>query len=413
MAATQTIEVVAHSIAGDSIFGPEALFRTTAIAELRSKLAASRQPCSGLVRVALAFEGQMLEDSSPVDMDRLECTAMFKREELTQEQRQRCIGLLREKVRETNRRQFRRNQWGYQDGTFVRMGSSSATTEEAVAAQLSQFSDVACSDAEVVMEAIRTSAQSFKFAHAKLRTNREYVCKAVKQSGMALQFASSELQGDRQLVLDAVRQEVKALQFVSAALCKDRDFLEEAIFVNKSALSYIPIDVDYDWLMSMTNSAIDDSSDVFESVDRPDALRKARAGSGMWLAEAIEFQSDKEIVLAALEQNPKALRFTSLLGDREVVLAAVRRDGMMLEFADESLRRDHEIVCTAIRSNPRARRFAIDKPLFDVLDTDLEDGVESPNDSRKRAQSSKRSKSAIAGLKEYSRCRGRRGAKQR
>merc|ERR1719199_2006950 len=142
----------------------------------------------------------------------------------------------------------------------------------------------------------------------------------------------------------------------------------------------------------MTNSVIDDSSDIFESVDRPEALRKARI-DGMWLAEAIEFQNDKEIVLAALEQNPKALQVTSLLDDREVVLAAVRRDGMMLEFADESLRRDHEIVCTAIRSNPRARRFAIDKPLFDVSDTDFEDEAESPNDTRKAGQKSKRSKS--------------------
>merc|ERR1719199_2273270 len=141
----------------------------------------------------------------------------------------------------------------------------------------------------------------------------------------------------------------------------------------------------------MTNSVIDDSSDIFESVDRPEALRKARI-DGMWLAEAIEFQNDKEIVLAALEQNPKAFCFTSLLHDREVVLAAVRGDGMMLEFADESLRRDHEIVCTAIRSNPRARRFAIDKPLFDVLDTGFEDEAESPNDTRKAVQKSKRSK---------------------
>jgi len=279
---------------------------------------------------------------------------------------------------------------------------------------LSTFSDVARSDAEVVTEAIKMSAQSFKFAHANLRTNRQCVRKAVKRNGMALEFASSELQRDRQLVLDAVRQEARALQFASAALCRDRDFLEEAIFVNKLALSYIPIDVDYDWLMTRIDSAIDDSSEVLESVDRAEALRKARI-DGMWLAEAMDFQNDKEIVLAALGQNPKALRFTSLLDDREVVLAAVCRDGMMLEFADKSLRRDHEIVCTAIRSNPRARRFAIDKPLFDVLDTGFEDEAESPNDTRKAVQKSKRSKPPRAGLAEYShsRCHGRRGGKQR
>merc|ERR1712187_877679 len=78
----------------------------------------------------------------------------------------------------------------------------------------------------------------------------------------------------------------------------------------------------------------------------------------------------KAVVLAALEQNCNALRFTSLVDDRDVVLKAVRCNGKMLEFASEDLRRDREVILTAIRSNPRARKFAIDVPLFDVSDSD-------------------------------------------
>lgn len=344
----------------------------------------------------------MLEDSSPIDIDRLECTAIFKQEELTQEERIHCIRLLHAK----GRRRHEYYSLSYKDRRRLE------TEYESVATLFASFSDIARSDAEVVLEAVRISAQSFKFAHSKFSTNREFVCRAVKHDGMALEFAASELQGDRQLVVDAVHQDVKALQFVSEALCKDRDFLEETFVCNNLALSYIPFEVDHDWLMRMINRAIDDSSEVFESVDRSEALRKVHIDA-MWLATAIDFQNDKEIVLAAVEQNPKALHFTSLLDDREVVLTAVHGDGMMLELADESLRRDREIVCAAIRSNPRARRFAIDKPLFDVLDTDLEDEADSASHSHKGRWKGKRSNSTIAGLTGAIGCCERRGGKQR
>merc|ERR1712194_518249 len=117
---------------------------------------------------------------------------MFSREELTQEQRQRCIRLLR--ASRNNRLPLKR---------YTTPSSEiQLEQEEAVAVQLSRSSDVACCDAGVVMEAIKLSGQSLEFAHAKFRNDKKYVREALKQNGTALQFASSELQEDRQLVLD-------------------------------------------------------------------------------------------------------------------------------------------------------------------------------------------------------------------
>merc|ERR1712187_100541 len=97
---------------------------------------------------------------------------------------------------------------------------------------------------------------------------------------------------------------------------------------------------------------------VPQSWSREEAFRQMNA-NGLSLAKAVEFQDDKAIVLAAITQNPNALRFTSLVDDRDVVLMAVRSNGMLLEFASEELRRDHEVVLAAICNNPRAKRFAI------------------------------------------------------
>jgi len=108
---------------------------------------------------------------------------------------------------------------------------------------------------------------------------------------------------------------------------------------------------------------------------REEAFRQVHS-NGLWLAKAVEFQDDKAIVLAAIEQNPNALRFTTLIDDRDVVLMAVRSNGKLLEFASEELRRDHEVVLAAMCSNPRARRFAIDKPLFDLSNSDSVTGEE-------------------------------------
>merc|ERR1712060_707918 len=132
-------------------------------------------------------------------------------------------------------------------------------------------------------------------------------------------------------------------------------------------MHYAGFEVPDDVMMMLAEDMSD--AQVQESVDREEALWQVRA-DGLWLAKAVDFQDDKAIVLAAVEQNPHALCFTTLVDDRDVVLAAVQSNGKMLEFASEELRKDHEVVLAAIRSNPRAIRFAIDRPLFDVADSE-------------------------------------------
>eukprot|EP00971_Amphidinium_carterae_P201482 3997940-Amphidinium_carterae.1 len=55
------------------------------------------------------------------------------------------------------------------------------------------------------------------------------------------------------------------------------------------------------------------------------------------LGRAQQFDPDREVVLAAVQQDWEALRSAteSCRGDREIVLAAVKQDGQALRFATE------------------------------------------------------------------------------
>ncbi len=61
--------------------------------------------------------------------------------------------------------------------------------------------------------------------------------------------------------------------------------------------------------------------------------------------------------MSAVQQNGKALEYAlNFRKDREIVLAAVQQDGLALQYVHKSLRKDQEIVL-AIASSKRAELF--------------------------------------------------------
>ncbi len=71
-------------------------------------------------------------------------------------------------------------------------------------------------------------------------------------------------------------------------------------------------------------------------------------------------KKDREIVLAALQQNGMNFQFAdeSLKKDREIALAAINQDAWALQFADESLKKDRDIVLAAVQQYGQALRYA-------------------------------------------------------
>lgn len=82
---------------------------------------------------------------------------------------------------------------------------------------------------------------------------------------------------------------------------------------------------------------------------------------GEYLSEASpELQNDKEIVLAAVNNDETAFEFASenLQADPQIVLAAVQNEGYVLELVNENFRADHNIVLSAVSNNGHALQFA-------------------------------------------------------
>jgi len=102
------------------------------------------------------------------------------------------------------------------------------------------------------------------------------------------------------------------------------------------------------------------------------ALLKIMLGMCALYDASAELKADREVVLAAVNQNGLALGYASdeLRADREVVLAAVKKDGhdgSSLECASAELKADREVVLAAVNQNGLALGYASDELQADLI----------------------------------------------
>ena len=88
------------------------------------------------------------------------------------------------------------------------------------------------------------------------------------------------------------------------------------------------------------------------------AMSKEQARGGS--VQMVKRDSDREVVLAAVQQNGDALYYasTELQADREIVLAAVQQYGDALKHASAELRADRNFVLAAVQQYGRALSWA-------------------------------------------------------
>ena len=86
------------------------------------------------------------------------------------------------------------------------------------------------------------------------------------------------------------------------------------------------------------------------------AMNNAPARGGMVQMCSVTRETDRERVLAAVQQDGWALRFASaeVQADREVVLAAVRQSGWAFQFASAEPKADREVVLAAVQQFGRS-----------------------------------------------------------
>jgi hypothetical protein len=204
-----------------------------------------------------------------------------------------------------------------------------------------QFAKTFTGNLEIGMEAVRQKGKALEFCSPDLKRRKDIVMEAVHQNGFALEFADTSLQANKDVVLAAVTQNGQALQFASPRLKADRGVIMTAMRNTPFAIEKIPRHV-------MTKPF------VIELVQMD--------GNILSLLHALQypFNSDKDVVLAAVNQTGEALRDAShdLQADKDVVLAAVNQTGEALSYASRDLHADKDIVLAAVNQTGEALRYA-------------------------------------------------------
>ena len=164
-------------------------------------------------------------------------------------------------------------------------------------------------DPDFFLEAINSNSWDFwagflslglRHVSKELQNNKEIVLAAVQRTGLALEFASQELRSVPEIVLEALRKDPTAVRFVAPELLSNRDFM-------------------------------------FAALRQP-----AQHGEALMYA-ADPLKSDRELVLAAVQQDGTALAHAAdvLKSDWEVVFEAVLQNSAAVEYASHTLRSDH------------------------------------------------------------------------
>ena len=205
-------------------------------------------------------------------------------------------------------------------------------------------------DKEVVMAALKFDDCDIRYADDNLKADREVVLAALKKSEenssfSALEFADESLKADREIVLEAVRLHPQSLRWAAETLKADREIVIEAVKNFSFALQYADDKLKADREIILVAASNTEQGNVFYEADE-------------------SFRSDPEIVLAAIKSlsvpsstcSPCTLWGSDLIDEvkisanRELMIEAVKIDGSLLQYADDSLKKDKEVVLAAVSS---------------------------------------------------------------
>ncbi|CAE7942494.1 unnamed protein product [Symbiodinium sp. KB8] len=200
-------------------------------------------------------------------------------------------------------------------------------------------SDGLRSDAHFMKRAVLLNGLVLQLVPENVRQHAT-VLRAVHQNGLALQFAGEELRADQRVVREAIAQNAMALQFASEVLRARRDVVLMAVVRNGHALQFASEDLQQDHTLVLT------------------AARRFLFADWSWFFQDKAIKDQRHIAVAAVSMDASALPHTGRQADKEVVLAALQQDGQMLEFASEDLQADPSVVLVAVASDGTALRFA-------------------------------------------------------
>jgi hypothetical protein len=206
-------------------------------------------------------------------------------------------------------------------------------------------------DRAVMIAAVAADGNRLAIAPPDFCSDRELVIAAVGHTPHALEFASPALRADRQVVMLAVRKAGGALQHAGEGLRGDYDVVLAAVSQNGRALSHV----------HRLSEAVDLSSRWISPLDLDDGVLwrhvvlTAVQQEGYALQAAGELKADRQVVLAAVSNNYRALGSATLAlrSDRQVVLKAFEQSSAALRHAGTRLLQDRSFLleCICLRGD--------------------------------------------------------------
>jgi len=202
----------------------------------------------------------------------------------------------------------------------------------------------------------------------RFKNDPEVVLTAVQQNGLALQFSS--LINKESIVMAAVQQNGKALEFASYILKNDDDVVMAAVKNNPVSLQFArenPRDNDDIVLYAVgeRDECIDYASDRLRNAI---LLERVTEEPG-YISAIKKSYITREIALATVSQD--GMLFRSLPRDiitREIALAAVKNNGLVIHQLSPELQADKEVVMAAVQQNGEALPFSKYKhPLITMI----------------------------------------------
>lgn len=268
---------------------------------------------------------------------------------------------------------------------------------------LKELPDEFRSDVDIVKAAISDCPSAFQYSTRTARNNKDLALFAVSQSGNNITFLSDEQRCDKDIVLAAVKENPHALMFASPFLKSDLDIVKAAIRGNVFAIQWadwkiksrrdialecvkknglvlqilshvrknhqdkgsnFSLDTDKEIVMAALNQNPDSAKYVNKHLAKDKDVAIRILLTGIWELDVIPdfLLSDRELVKAAVIGKPTNLHFlpkdSPFLSDKEIVMLAVTRNGNSLFYASDSLKSDPFVVLAAVKESPNAYNLA-------------------------------------------------------
>lgn len=238
--------------------------------------------------------------------------------------------------------------------------------------------DVLCSDEQFVKDAVSIDGLVLEYSCTSFSARQDIVRTAVLQNPQALMFASATLRMSKEFVSQLVKDTPEACFHADVLLKRDKDILD--IFFTAYRILNCTFSLSHIWLDMLKLGFFDEYQFVLKHIQAAPVFfvknmaASFRSDKDMMLlavstrGETLEYadeslKNDREVVLAALQNNPCSIHFSFLLHDKDIALAAVAVKVKHIyfrhayEYLPNDLKDDKDVVEAAIDSNSVFRQL--------------------------------------------------------